>query len=136
MTTFEQMLAIASEATRRDVTRADGVPVEIIAPYCCEDAYWAPKIDQMIRSLIVESGAKIEVYEKCELPLSIVLAEMELAGLPINLEKARKWRDAWRKIVRASRRELNRRATEAGWGKSETMACYQHGRKRDEIKNC
>lgn len=138
MTTFEQMLAIASEQTGQKVTDTSQVPVQIIAPYCCEDAYWHPIIESKMREMIVSSKGKLEIYTEVELPLSLILAEMELAGLPINLAQAEKWRDGWKRIVKRLLRAVVAAANEAGWKprKEKFVSCPNHSRKRAEIAEC
>ena len=138
MTTFEQVLALGERATGKSCPDISYVPVEIVAPYCAEDAYWHVRCEEMIREELVRSGVRLEMYTDVELPIAMILAEMELAGLPVDLNEARRWRNGWMKIVRDLREQVKAAALEAGWAprKPDRRGCAAHGRKKKDIAAC
>ncbi len=70
----------------------DEVPLEIAAPYACEDADCTLQLAERLAPRVKNAGLW-PVFEELEQPLSVVLAEMELAGVkvdPVRLEKISK----------------------------------------------
>lgn len=113
---------------------ASEVPVETIAPYCCGDAYLAVEVERQIRDKL--DPRQHSIYEKLELPNVIVLAEMELAGLPLDLEATTQRRNSYRKMVSRLTGQLEATAINAGWMRSRIVTCHGHGRKKADIAAC
>jgi len=62
------------------------VEVDKVKEYCCEDSDMAFQLFQTFKPLLLRDGLS-DLFEKVEMPLVEVLAEMELAGIRLN-EKA------------------------------------------------
>ncbi|MFH0985998.1 MAG: DNA polymerase I [Candidatus Omnitrophota bacterium] len=63
----------------------DGVPLEQITNYACEDADCVTRLAPILKNRMKELGLT-ELYEKVELPLSGVLARIERNGVALDLE--------------------------------------------------
>jgi DNA polymerase-1 len=124
---FKDMLASAG------VDNIWDIPVDIIGRYCCGDAFLGIEIERLLADKLVDMGLD-KIYRQLELPNVVLLAEMELLGLPIDLPaaKARKKQYAERKVQ--YRELLETAAHDAGWSKTESKA--HHGKKRKPIKDC
>lgn len=113
---------------------ASEVPVKDIAPYCCGDAYLAVEVERQIRDKL--DPRQHSIYEKLELPNVIVLAEMELAGLPLDLDATIARRDSVSREVHQLSGQLESAARNAGWLRSRIVTCKGHGRKKADIAAC
>ena len=60
------------------------VPIDRIVPYACEDAYCAFQLHELLYSKLPNKLK--EVYERLEMPLVPILADMETQGIAINAE--------------------------------------------------
>jgi DNA polymerase-1 len=85
----------------------DAVPLEQIAAYACEDADCVMRLEPILKNRLEELGLT-GLYEKVELPLSDVLARIEMNGVALDLkflkelsEKAAKEIDALVKDIHA-----------------------------------
>ncbi|MFN6991754.1 MAG: DNA polymerase I, partial [Fervidobacterium sp.] len=61
------------------------VPVENAAKYSCEDADMSLRLHNIFNPLIYDHGMK-ELYEKIEIPMIYVLAQMELNGVYFDIK--------------------------------------------------
>ena len=61
----------------------DQVPIEVAAPYACEDADVTFRLVERLEPRVREAGLW-PLYEALEQPLSLVLARMELAGVKVD----------------------------------------------------
>ncbi|MBC7362292.1 MAG: DNA polymerase I [Candidatus Aminicenantes bacterium] len=66
----------------------DEVPVEKVTEYACQDAHLALSLSQVLWPKIKERKLD-RLYEKIELPLIEVLAEMELQGVKLDVDLLR-----------------------------------------------
>jgi len=128
--TFQEML---DQAGAKDAMSA---PLDAIAPYCCGDAYFAVELERKLCAEIAARGCRRDIYTNLELPTVIALAEMELAGLPLDLPAATKRRDEYRQRVNSLAANLEGQARESGWQRFASVTCKLHGRKRAEITSC
>jgi len=63
----------------------DLLPVEKVSEYACQDAHLAMRLSQVLWTKIKERKLD-QLYQKIELPLIEVLAEMEIRGVKLNPE--------------------------------------------------
>ena len=77
------------------------VPLEQVAPYACEDAMVAWQLYEVFEKQMAGQGLT-RVFEELEMPLIPILAEMELAGVMIDIKELEKLR----KIVAERRNSL------------------------------
>ncbi len=63
----------------------DAVPLEQIAAYACEDADCVMRLVPILKAKLKELGLT-ELYEKVEMPLSDVLAQIEMNGVALDLK--------------------------------------------------
>jgi DNA polymerase-1 len=68
---------------KAQITMRD-VPVEIVAKYACEDADFTLRLRNLFVPKLHESGVD-ELFEKVEMPLVTVLAEVERTGVALDL---------------------------------------------------
>ncbi len=61
----------------------DKVPVEKLTDYACEDADIAFRLNNLLTKFLNNAGL-IELFEKVEMPLSVVLTNMEETGIKID----------------------------------------------------
>jgi DNA polymerase I len=78
---FDHRMISYKEATEEFDGEFARVPVETAAEYAAEDAHVAWLLDQQM-----ELGPSERVYRELELPLVPVLADMELAGIGVDVE--------------------------------------------------
>ena len=71
-------------AGKKSITM-DAVPLEQIAAYACEDADCVMRLVPILEKKLEALGLK-ELYEKVEMPLSGVLAEIERNGVALDLD--------------------------------------------------
>ncbi|MAF80875.1 DNA polymerase I [bacterium] len=69
----------------KDQKKMSEVPLDILAPYACEDADIAYQLYETFAPRIKKEGLTA-VFEELELPLIPVLAEMELTGVKLDVE--------------------------------------------------
>ncbi|MGB9893633.1 MAG: DNA polymerase I, partial [Candidatus Saccharicenans sp.] len=67
----------------------DLVPIDKVAEYACQDAHLAMSLSQVLWPKI-EARKLDRLYQEIELPLIEVLAEMEIAGVKLDLNLLRK----------------------------------------------
>ena len=67
----------------RNKTTMDAVPLERIAPYACRDADLALELAGVLRGRLREEGLD-GLFERLEMPLMPVLAEMERTGIAVD----------------------------------------------------
>jgi len=67
----------------RKQIRFDEVPIEKAAPYAGEDAELSYRLCKKLRALLAEEG-RLARHDEIELPLSLVLAEMEWVGVKVD----------------------------------------------------
>lgn len=130
MQTFSEMLAIGK------ATDASDSPLDVIGPYCCGDAFFGVEIERAVRELIEQRGPRLDLYTKLELPNVTLLAEMELAGLPIDLEATKVRRRSLAVEVTIGDYTLGNLAHGAGWGRTRVRGCREHTRARARIAEC
>ena len=111
------------------------IPLDIIGRYCCGDAYLCIQIEQFLVDKLVDKGLD-KIYRQLEVPNVILLAEMELLGLPIDIEAVKARRDEFQTIRSRLYEALNELAHKAGWQRTTVMSCKLHGRKRVDISTC
>ncbi|MBQ1965032.1 MAG: DNA polymerase I, partial [Tidjanibacter sp.] len=63
----------------------DRVAVELVAPYCAEDADVTLQLYHTLRPRLEEAGA-MELYETIEFPLISTLMDMEMAGVKVDCD--------------------------------------------------
>lgn len=73
----------------RGAVTMDQVPTDIVAPYAAEDADVAFRLAEVLRAKLQAEGLR-EPFEKQEMPLLPVLAEMEERGVRIDPETLRR----------------------------------------------
>ena len=71
-------------AGKKSITM-DAVPLEQITAYACEDADCVMRLVPILKTRLEELGLT-ELYEKVELPLSGVLARVEMNGVALDLK--------------------------------------------------
>ena len=130
MQTFSEMLAIGR------ATDASDSPLDVIGPYCCGDAFFGVEVERAVRELIERRGPRLDLYTKLELPNVTLLAEMELAGLPIDLGAAKARRADLSKTVKERYYALGNLAYGAGWGRTKVRGCPEHTRARALVAKC
>ncbi|MBN1942976.1 MAG: DNA polymerase I [Phycisphaerae bacterium] len=69
----------------RNAVTMDNVPTEIVAPYAAEDADVALRLADVLRPMLQAEGL-LEPFEKQEMPLMPVLADMEETGVRVEPE--------------------------------------------------
>ena len=111
------------------------IPLDIIGRYCCGDAYLCIQIERFLLDKLVDIGLD-KLYRQLELPNVILLAEMELLGLPIDKEAVEARRGEYETMLGRLRQALNKLAWDAGWGEGEVVTCKKHGRKGADILAC
>ncbi len=92
----------------------NSVPVERVVPYACQDADFALRLSNLLWPRVVEKKLD-RLYQEIELPLIEVLAEMEMAGVKVDLFALRKLsqeletqlKDLEQKIFELSGEEFN-----------------------------
>lgn len=130
MQTFNEMLALSGAKDASDA------PLKDIGPYCCGDAFFGVEIERTVRGEIEKRGPRLDLYTKLELPNVTLLAEMELAGLPIDPEAAKVRRDSLSAKVLERRAGLEGLARIANWHREKVRGCYAHTRARAKIAAC
>ena len=78
----------------RNKTTMDAVPLERITPYACRDADLALELAGVLRDKLREEGLD-GLFERLEMPLMPVLAEMERTGIAVDAGVLRPWRPSW-----------------------------------------
>jgi DNA polymerase-1 len=126
---FKDMLASAG------VDNVWDIPLDIIGRYCCGDAYLCIQIERFLLDKLVDIGLD-KLYRQLELPNVILLAEMELLGLPIDTAALETRRAEFETVLSRLRQALNKLAWDAGWGEGEVVTCKKHGRKGADILAC
>ncbi len=111
------------------------IPLDIIGRYCCGDAYLCIQIEQFLVDKLVDKGLD-KIYRQLEVPNVILLAEMELLGLPIDVEAVEERKAEFERILDRLREALNELAHKAGWTRAEVVTCKKHSRKRVDISTC
>jgi DNA polymerase-1 len=97
----------------RQVTM-DKVPVEKVARYSCEDADVAFQLCQLLTTELEDNGLW-ELFERLELPLVPVLADMEWTGVKVDADQLRaisaefaaKLQDLEKRVFQVAGREFN-----------------------------
>lgn len=64
----------------------DQVPIEKVAEYCCEDVDYTLRLKQLLHPEIIKRKLESLLFD-LELPLSLLLAKMERAGVYIDVSK-------------------------------------------------
>ncbi|HET7746707.1 MAG TPA: DNA polymerase I [Vicinamibacteria bacterium] len=80
-----EMLGERPQPSSVVVDSAEGAPLAGVAAAAAQDADLALRLSEPLRQRLAESGL-LEIYEQMELPLIAVLADMEQAGVKVNLE--------------------------------------------------
>jgi len=111
------------------------IPLDIIGRYCCGDAYLCIQIERFLLDKLVDISLD-KLYRQLELPNVILLAEMELLGLPIDTVALEGQKLEFETMLGRLRRALDHLAHEAGWTKAEVVTCKEHSRKRVDIADC
>jgi DNA polymerase-1 len=62
------------------------VPVDKLADYSCEDADYTMRLKEIFDTALVEQGFE-KLFNNVEMPLSLVLAKMERAGVAIDTDR-------------------------------------------------
>ena len=128
--TFSEMLAAAEAKDAREI------PVEVLGPYCASDAYYCVEVEREVRNAIIERGIRLDLYTKLEVPNVILLAEMELAGMPVDLNAVKVMKKEYEGKVALAGVRLTAAARKAGYSKTKTATCKMHGRKKVDIVTC
>lgn len=128
--TFDEMLTLSGEKD------ASTIPLDQIGPYCAADAYYGVVIEQTLRAELERRGPRIDIYERLELPNVLLLAEMELLGLPIDLPLTKQRKLEYLDRTMLQDVTLDHLAKAAGWGRTRTRSCKFHTRKRSFIEGC
>ena len=68
----------------KDALRMDQVPVEIVTPYAAEDADVALRLADILRERLAAEEGLLELFERIEMALLPVLADMERAGIKVD----------------------------------------------------
>ncbi|TWU16714.1 DNA polymerase I [Allorhodopirellula heiligendammensis] len=71
--------------TGKKQIRMDQVPVDVVAPYACEDVDVPLRISEISHHELAERGLE-ELYQTLEIPLVEVLIEMETNGIRVDAE--------------------------------------------------
>ena len=90
-TTYLQARTIAYEEVTgkgKNQVTMNAVPVEKVVPYACQDADFALRLSHLLWPRVVEKKLDT-LYQEIELPLIEVLAEMEMAGVKVDLSALR-----------------------------------------------
>lgn len=111
------------------------IPLDIIGRYCCGDAYFCVQIEKLLVDKLVDIGLD-KLYRQLEVPNVILLAEMELLGLPIDTAALEGRKLEFEIMLSRLRRALDTLAHDAGWSRTETVTCKKHSRKRVDISTC
>lgn len=72
------------------------VPLDRLTPYACQDADLALRLYEPLRQKLAEENL-ISLYEKVELPLLQVLAQMELTGIYVDKRELEHLEHIWQK---------------------------------------
>lgn len=78
MTTFESLTGKGKLAKK-----FTEVPIEYATEYACADADMTLRLTQLMRPMLL--GKQLELFNEIEIPLQIVLAEMEWEGVTVNI---------------------------------------------------
>ncbi len=68
----------------------DTVPVEKVGYYACEDADIAYRLERKLAKLLIEDGDGARLLAELELPLSLVLTDMQRVGIRLDCDLLRK----------------------------------------------
>ena len=73
----------------KDYRRYHKVPLETLYPYACADSDLALSLKLVFEKILKEEGTEW-VFKNIMMPLSNTIMQMELKGVPLNIEKAKK----------------------------------------------
>ena len=73
----------------RNQTTMDAVPIEMVAPYAAEDADVALRLADVLAPQLKSEGLD-ELFERLEMPLMPVLAEMERMGIRVDPQQLKR----------------------------------------------
>ena len=128
---FQEMLDLSGASC------ASEAPLEDIGPYCMADAFWGVRVLEAALSDLDRTPRLRAMYDNLELPTVIVVAEMELLGMPLNTRVLGERRKTFTTRVEVYRRYLEQEAVKAGYQlKVETKMCPLHSRKKVDYAEC
>jgi DNA polymerase-1 len=81
--------------TGKNQRRMDEVPLELVAPYACEDADVPLRLMPILEARLKEDGLESLFYE-LEMPLVEVLAEMEFHGIAVDRDRLAELSETYR----------------------------------------
>lgn len=93
---------------KKQITMAE-VPLEKISEYACEDADCVFRLAPVLEKKLKEHGLT-DLYEKVELPLSEVLAKIEMNGVALDLQYLKQLSDQTGKEIEKLVRDIHKEA--------------------------
>ncbi|MBS3762607.1 MAG: DNA polymerase I [Planctomycetes bacterium] len=94
---------------KQEHDRMDEVPVEKVAPYACEDADIAYRLSERLMPLL-EKQELMHLFQKLELPLISVLADMEWHGIKIDQDCLEKMQEELETRVKSLEQKIFEKA--------------------------
>ncbi len=97
------------ELTSKGKLNFGGINLEEAANYSCEDADYALRLCETLYSRVVEEGME-SLYREIELPLVEVLADMEMTGVKVDVDKLGKLSRELGEKLKALEEEIYKKA--------------------------
>lgn len=132
MITFQEMLDSCG------ATRSSEAPLDTIAPYCCADAYYGLMVERRITQELADtSESLLSLYRRLELPMVGCLADMELQGVPIDIELVKKLTSEYKLRVNTFKRFLQEAAKGVGFlEQKKRKRCTEHAYRKELYSVC
>jgi DNA polymerase I len=85
------------------------LPLETLAEYASEDAYWTDQLDDLYK-IKVEQKKVVKIHDKIELPLTEVLKDMKKWGVSIDMPKLLSFDEPARKQLAETEKKIHKMA--------------------------